>query len=98
MTERAKKKPEWLSGKLFLRPQEGAPSSWQHGRIDRRINKDHYLIVLYSWTDDSSCMSVASVASMTSWKLYDLNEGRDDWKREGERLMEAARRSAKETT
>jgi len=94
-----KKKPDYLEGKLFLRPQgEGHPPSWQKGRIDRRLNDDHYLIELYSWMGGSAYMTVASVASMTNWRIYDHNEGHEAWTCEGARLMEETRPSTKETT
>jgi len=108
------KKLDRLEGKLFLRPQGiGHPPSWQKGRIDRRLNDDHYLIELYSWDfhaelrrhnaidngqpyrgcklGGSSYMTVASVASMTNWRIYDHNEGHEAWRSDGEKLLEETR-------
>jgi hypothetical protein len=87
-------KSDHLWGKLFIRPQG---VSWQRGRIDRRINDDYYLIELYSWLDRSlTNMTVASIASMTDWKLYDQNDGVDAWEQATDKIMQESRRS-KET-
>jgi hypothetical protein len=93
MGDRRKADRDWLEGKLFHRPQG---SSWQQGRIAHRINSisDHYLIELFSWLDGSVTMAVASVASMTDWKLYDHNEGRGVWLETGKQLAAQTAESA----
>ncbi len=85
------KKTDALTGKLFLRPAfSDYQAPWQRGRIDSRLNKEHYLIELYpAVADEASYLSVASIAEMVSWKIYDHNEGRAAWERESVRLQAA---------
>lgn len=93
MSERQTKQPDYLWGKLFLRPH--GPYSWQKGRIDGRVNDDHYLIELFA-DDNSTHMTIVPIASMTSWRIYDHNEGRAAWLRDAEEFMRDARAHAEE--